>query len=317
MVSLPFVARTEVSEEIDAAFGAARAGRGTLLIVSGEPGIGKSRLLQEAAPAADGFQVVWCWCPPAAGAALRLWSQVVRGLAEASTAAARLMHDSPYLAGLAASGRAHQGDPEGARSQLAFDLAELMAAAAAQRPLLVLIDDLHDADASSLRLLAELAPSLRAMPAVVIAAARDGDHAWPDRLDSRGALMRFGTVIPLRPLGADDVRALVTGAVGSAPADTVRTIYDRSGGNPFLATELIRLLADRSQDFSPAGGAVPDTVRAIIAAQLAGLPGRPAGLVGLGHRHPVPPRHPGGSGGRPAHRPARFARGRVPRRAAR
>jgi hypothetical protein len=272
MVSLPFVARTEVSEEIDAAFGAARAGRGTLLIVSGEPGIGKSRLLQEAAPAADGFQVVWCWCPPAAGAALRLWSQVVRGLAGASTAAARLMHDSPYLAGLAASGPAHQGDPEGARSQLAFDLAELMAAAAAQRPLLVLIDDLHDADASSLRLLAELAPSLRAMPAVVIAAARDGDHAWPDRLDSRGALMRFGTVIPLRPLGADDVRALVTGAVGSAPADTVRTIYDRSGGNPFLATELIRLLADRSQDFSPAGGAVPDTVRAITAAQLAGLP---------------------------------------------
>jgi hypothetical protein len=75
MVSLPFVARTEVSEEIDAAFGAARAGRGTLLIVSGEPGIGKSRLLQEAAPAADGFQVVWCWCPPASGAALRLWSR--------------------------------------------------------------------------------------------------------------------------------------------------------------------------------------------------------------------------------------------------
>jgi predicted ATPase len=182
------------------------------------------------------------------------------------------MHDSPYLAGLAASGRAHQGDPEGARSQLAFDLAELMAAAAAQRPLLVLIDDLHDADASSLRLLAELAPSLRAMPAVVIAAARDGDHAWPDRLDARGTLMRFGTVIPLRPLGADDVRALVTGAVGSAPADTARTIYDRSGGNPFLATELIRLLADRGQDFSPAGGAVPDTVRAITAAQLAGLP---------------------------------------------
>jgi hypothetical protein len=279
MGSLPFVARAEVSGEIDAALGAARASRGTLLIATGEPGIGKSRLLQEAAARADGFQAVWSWCPPASGAALRLWSQVVRGLAGGGSAAARLVHGSPYLAGLAGGRQVSQGDPEGARSQLAFDLTELMAAAAARKPLLVLIDDLHDADASSLRLLAELAPSLRAMPAVVIAAARDGDHAWPDRLDARSVLMRFGTVIPLRPLGADDVRVLVTGTIGSAPADTVRAIYDRSGGNPFLATELIRLFAGRGRDFASAGGAVPDTVRAITAAQLAGLPDPTVRLV--------------------------------------
>jgi AAA ATPase domain len=279
MGPLPFVARAEVSGEIDAALDAARASRGSLLIVTGEPGIGKSRLLQEAAARAGGFQAVWSWCPPAAGAALRLWSQVVRGLAGDGAATARLVHDSPYLAGLAGGRQVSQGDPEGARSQLAFDLAELMAAAAARKPLLVLIDDLHDADASSLRLLADLAPSLRAMPAVVIAAARDSDHDWPGRLDARSALLRYGTAIPLRPLGTDDVQALVAGAIGSAPADLVRTISDRSGGNPFLATELIRLLADRGQEPASAGGAVPDSVRAITAAQLAGLPGPTVGLV--------------------------------------
>jgi len=277
MGPLPFVARAEVSGEIDAALDAARASRGSLLIVTGEPGIGKSRLLQEAAARADGFQAVWSWCPPAAGAALRLWSQVVRGLAADGAVAARLVHDSPYLAGLAGGRQVSHRDPEGARSQLAFDLAELMAAAAARQPLLVLIDDLHDADASSLRLLAELAPSLRAMPAVVITAARDSDHDWPGRLDARSALLRFGTAIPLRPLGTDDVQALVAAAIGGAPADLVCTITDRSGGNAFLATELIRLLADRGQD--PASAGVPDSVRAITAAQLAGLPEPAVGLV--------------------------------------
>ena len=65
-------------------------------------------------------------------------------------------------------------DPGGARSQLAFDLAEVIAATA--RPVLVVIDNAHQADTSSLRLLTELARDLRAMPAVVLVTARDGDQ---------------------------------------------------------------------------------------------------------------------------------------------
>lgn len=58
MVLLPFVARTEVLAHIDAALDSACASRGTLLLVTGEPGIGKTRLIQEAATRADGFQAV-------------------------------------------------------------------------------------------------------------------------------------------------------------------------------------------------------------------------------------------------------------------
>ncbi|MGE5289362.1 MAG: ATP-binding protein [Micromonosporaceae bacterium] len=274
MVVLPFVGRAGALSDIDAALGAARASRGTLLMVTGEPGIGKSRLVLEAADRASGFGVVWSWCPPSAtGAALRPWSQVVHTLASADAAVAQLVHDSPYLAGLTAGGQSHRGDPEGARSQLAFDLAELIAAAAVRRPMLVVIDDLHEADASSLWLLAELAPSLRGTPVIVLATARDGEQSWQGRLDARSALMRSGISIPLQPFGEGDVAALVTGATGGPPPPAlVRTISDRSGGNPFLATELVRMLAHHGHDLPAIGGLVPDSVRAITATRLAELP---------------------------------------------
>ncbi|MBO0774278.1 MAG: AAA family ATPase, partial [Actinobacteria bacterium] len=276
MALFPLVARAGALADIDAALAAARASRGSLVLVTGEPGIGKSRLLAEAADRARGFRAVRSWCPPAAtGAALRPWSQVVRALAGADTTAARLVSDSPYLTGLAAAGQRLPGDPEGARSQLAFDLAGLVAATAARRPVLLIIDDLHDADASSLRLLAELAPSLRGTPAVVLGAARDSDLAWQDRLGVRGTLMQLALTIGLQPLTPAEVAGLISADTGRpADPDLARMVCDRSGGNPFLATELIRQLAGRPGAAAAAESQVPGSVRAIAAARLAELPER-------------------------------------------
>jgi hypothetical protein len=173
-VLYPLVARAGALAEVDSVLAAARAGRGALVAVTGEPGIGKTQLAEAAADRAEGFEVIWTWCPSAAGgAALRPWSRVVRTLAAGHAAAARLVAGSPFLAALAGPARDPGGDaadPEGARSQLSFDLAEVIAAAA--RPVLVVIDDTHQADASSLWLLADLAPALRAMPAVVLVTAQ-------------------------------------------------------------------------------------------------------------------------------------------------
>ena len=188
----PLMARAGVLAEVDSVLAAARAGRGTLVTVTGEPGIDKTRLAEAAADRAEGFEVIWTWCPSAAGGApLRPWSRVVRTLAAGHAAAARLVAGSPFLAALAGPARDPGGgpaDPEGARSQLSFDLAEVIAAAA--QPVLVVIDDAHQADPSSLRLLAELAPALRAMPAAVLVTARDGD---PARRAPRPATPRPGT----------------------------------------------------------------------------------------------------------------------------
>src|SRR5512138_938496 len=113
-VQVPLVARAGVLAEIDSALAAARAGRGTLLTVTGEPGIGKTRLAEAVAERAAGFEVVWTWCPAAAGgAALRPWTRVVRVLAGSHAAVARLITDSPFLAGLADPARAEdRRDPE-------------------------------------------------------------------------------------------------------------------------------------------------------------------------------------------------------------
>jgi AAA ATPase domain len=284
-VLYPLVARAGALAEVDSVLDAARAGRGALVTVTGEPGIGKTRLAEAAADRAGtdpagAFEVVWTWCPAAAGGApLRPWSRVVRTLANGHAAVARLVDGSPFLAALA--GRASipgrdpasgSPDPEGARSQLSFDLAEVIAAAAAQRPALVVMDDAHQADTSSLRLLAELAPALRAMPAIVLVTARDGDQAWRGRLDERSALLRSGLVITLLPFAEDDVAGLVAGMTGMPPApDLVRIIAERSGGNPFLATELARQLGPQDTSAEAIRAAVPDSVRVIVRARLGEL----------------------------------------------
>ena len=305
VVLIPLVARAGVLAEVGSMLTAARAGRGALLTVTGEPGIGKTRLAEEAAGQADGFEVIWTWCPAAAGgAALRPWSRVVRVLAGGHTTVARLIADSPFLAALADPARSGDGrDPEGARSQLSFDLAEVFAAAAAKRPVLVVIDDAHQADVSSLRLLAELAPALRTMPAAVLVTARDGDRDWHGRLDMRTALLRSGDVISLQPLAEDDVAAVVAGVTG-APAgpDLVGVIAERSAGNPFLVTELARQLAGPSikpgAEPAAARAIVPDSVRALAGARRRRAdrdgPGRRPGRLGPGHA--LPPRRPGRAG---------------------
>jgi predicted ATPase len=275
-VPVPFVARAGALAEVDSALTAVRAGRGALLMVTGEPGIGKTRLAEEAAGRAGGFEVVWTWCPAATGgAALRPWSRVLRVLAGGHAAVARMIADSPFLAALADPARAGGGrDPEGARSQLSFDLAEVFAAAAAQRPVLVVIDDAHQADVSSLRLLADLAPALRTMPAAVLVTARDGDRDWHWRLEMRTALLRSGEVISLPPLAASDVVAVVAGVTGgSVGPDLVQVITERSAGNPFLVTELARQLAGPGTGPAAARAIVPDSVRALAGARLAELAG--------------------------------------------
>src|ERR1700744_5456519 len=209
------VARARVLAELDSVLTFARAGRGALVTVIGEPGIGKTRLAEavadRAGPGQAGFfEVIWTWCPAASGGApLRPWSRVVRMLASEHVAVARLVDDSPFLSTLAARDSAGASiDPEGARSQLSFDLAEVIAAAARRRPVLVVIDDAHQADTSSLKLLAELAPALRALSSAVLVTVRDGDRAWHGRLEERSALLRSGPVITLPPLGAPDLAAL-------------------------------------------------------------------------------------------------------------
>lgn len=225
--------------------------------------MGKTRLAQEAAARAGGLRVVWAACPPRA-AALRPWATVVRALAGAGT--------SPYLDALLAGGEIPAGDPETVRWRLPLDLADVLEAASARTPLLIVLDDLHDADASSLRLLADLEPALHRMPVAVLATAREDETAWRGRADVWAALLQSGAWTALEPFTAGDVAALAAAAGPDPEPGTVRTIMRRTGGNPLLVTELIRHGA--AGGAGALGDAVPASVRAIVTARAARLTGR-------------------------------------------
>ncbi|MFC7184477.1 AAA family ATPase, partial [Kitasatospora paranensis] len=269
MGPLPFVGRRRVLAGIAAAADRARTGWGGLLALTGPAGVGKTRTAQEAAARADGFRVLWAWCPSGAdGSPFRPWARLLADLAADDPACARAVRASPPLRALLAgraAGLLPASDPEGARLRLTGDTVQLVRTAAARRPLLLVLDDVHAADPSSLRLLLELAAAARTAPLLLLVTARDGDPDWPGRDDDRAELLRRADGLPLGPLGEPDVARLLAAATGAdpGPAD-VRLAVERTGRDAFLLTELIG-----SED--GLHGPPPAGVRAAVAARTAHL----------------------------------------------
>ncbi|MER6422126.1 AAA family ATPase [Streptomyces sp. NPDC001137] len=241
----PFVGREDVLGELRGALERAASGRGGLVTLTGPAGAGKTRTAEEVTAHAGAFRVLWTWCPPeTAGRAFRPWSRLLRELVAEDVACGRLVAASPPLRALvsAAAGGALRGaDPETARLRLAGDVSELLATAARRRPLLLILDDVHAADASSLRLLLETADAARSCPVLLLATARDEDAAWGDDGWARAQLLRRGRALGLGPLQERDVAVLVEAVTGAAPeADALRALVRRTGGDAFFVTELLR-----------------------------------------------------------------------------
>ncbi|GAA0686075.1 hypothetical protein GCM10010193_44920 [Kitasatospora atroaurantiaca] len=265
MAACPFVGRGDVLAEIAAALESARAGRGGLVALTGAAGAGKTRTAEEAAARAEGFRVLWSWCPPeSAGSSFRPWAGLLRELVADDVRCGRLAQGSPPLRALVAgqvAGVLRAADPETARLRLAGDVAELVRLSAERAPLLLVLDDVHDADPSSLHLLQELASTVRTARVLLLVTARDDEAAWRGRPQARAALVRRAHSLPLGPLPERDIAALLTAATGTdASPQAVRELAEHTGGEPFFVTELLR-----------AGSGLPTTVRAAVAARVAEL----------------------------------------------
>ena len=213
-------------------------------LVDGEPGIGKTRLVAEVAGAARaaGAQVAVGRCHEDDDApALWPWLQVTGALGAAGTV------------------------PEGGAFAAFERVLSALAAAAGRAPVVVVLDDLHWADPASLRLLSFLAVELQQGPVAVLGTCRTGVRD-PGLARVRAALARTPgfTQLTLGPLDPAATAALVAEVVGSEAAAEV---HERSGGNPFFATELARVLS------APGDGApVPPGVRDVVERRLAALP---------------------------------------------
>ncbi len=136
---------------------------------------------------------------------------------------------------------------------------------------MLVLDDLQWADLPSLLLLQFLAARLRASPILVVGAYRDAEIAEPDRSEVFAALTRGALRIALAGLSVAELDRLVAALHG---VDTVpppaAQLHRRTGGNPFFAREVVRLLAARGP--ATAGGVVPATVSEVIEHRLARLP---------------------------------------------
>ncbi|WP_196807164.1 serine/threonine-protein kinase [Candidatus Solirubrobacter pratensis] len=238
------VGRTAELDRLHAALDAAWAGAAGTVLVAGEPGIGKTSLLDALAAAAqrEGGAVVWGRGDPERRA-YGVWRPVVRALAgsvggDPAPALRRLTGEAQGAPGAGAPDAG--GEEE--RLRLFDAVADLLTAAAAERPLLLVLDDLHWADASSLRLLAHVAGAERGARLLVAGGYRAGEFPLGAVLEELEGDPRT-THIELAGLGPADLRALVP-AEAAIGDEALEAIHARTAGNPFYAAELLRLASE-------------------------------------------------------------------------
>ncbi|MFB7617065.1 BTAD domain-containing putative transcriptional regulator [Kitasatospora sp. NPDC056181] len=269
-----FVGRdAELARLVEAAGRTAGAGPGVAL-VTGEAGLGKSELLERLGERlrGDGWLVAegqatddegappaWPWV-----AALRTIAAAAPPPAESAEVLAPLLSDR-------ASGRGPDEDVAAGRFRLNRAVSQWLAAVARERPLAVLLDDLHWADAETLALLTGLTDLPSGTPVLVVAAYRPDETGGP-LADQLAVLAgRSPLRVPLPGLPAAAVAEVIK-AAGTGPVDagTVAALAERTGGNPFYVWESARLLG--SEGALVALSEVPEGVRDVVRRRLGRLP---------------------------------------------
>ncbi|MDD7933844.1 BTAD domain-containing putative transcriptional regulator [Actinomycetospora straminea] len=277
------VGRAEELAVVRATLRRAAAGDGAHVVVEGEPGVGKTRLLVElAADAAQrGALVVWGRGLDDRGApTMWPWVQVLHGLVDALPARERESWLAGELGKLVAPGDGAVPDQVLPERRAQFRLFErvvaLLGAVAARRAVVLILDDLQWADEASLQLVGHLVTRLPAGVALV-GALRDRAPV-PDA--GLAAALAAASRVPghrrvrLGPLGASEVAELVHREIGQDLAPGVaHHVYARTAGNPFFVLELSRLLADGGAvtDEAAARVGVPATVRDVVRSRIEGL----------------------------------------------
>jgi len=279
---------------LHAALEEALSGRGRLVMLAGEPGIGKTRTAQELSVYATqrGAQVFWGRCYENPGAPPYWpWVQIIRSYvcerdaeqirAEMGGAAADIaeivpdvrhaLPDLPSAPPLT--------DPEQARFRLFDSVTTFLINAARGQPLVLALDNLHWADRASLLLLEFLTREIGASRILLLGTYRDIEVSRQHPLfETLGELSRdrLQYRIALRGLDREEVGHFLDLAVGGQPAeDLVESVHQRTEGNPFFVIEVVRLLAQEGQLASgsahrPRGSAmkIPEGVREVIGRRL-------------------------------------------------
>jgi tetratricopeptide (TPR) repeat protein len=271
MTGLGLIGREHPTQVLRRALDTVLSSHGGLVLVTGEPGIGKSALVADLAGQArrDGALVATGACWDGDGApGYWPWIQVLRDLRDDALGEGPGSPDD-MLSCLLGEGGA---PPVGRHAEFHFadTVAGLLTTVSRDRPVVVVLEDLHWIDPESLRLLGFVAHHTWHEQVLVIGTYRDVevDPSPHPAAQTLAALAAKATSVALTGLDRDGVRALMARTVGVEPDDdTADDVLRRTGGNPFFVEQVAAMWADQG-----AIGPLPSGLRAALERRVSSLP---------------------------------------------
>ena len=282
-----FVGRERELDRLRKAFDEAFSGRGSMVMLVGEPGIGKTRAAQELETYARmrGAQVLWGRAHESSGApAYWPWMQVGNSYTSSNDPtlltpdmqgkAPELVRLFPWLREALNVGEPEQlADPEAAQFRLFDAYATFVRAMSNRAPLLIALDDLHWADKPSLLVLEYVARELARLRVLIVCTYRDTDLSRTHPLSEALAVLNreagFQRVV-LRGLSRDEVAGYIRAVANVTPKpELLDRIFEETEGNPFFLSEVVNLLTQEGKlTESVSDIAVPDGVREALGRRL-------------------------------------------------
>jgi class 3 adenylate cyclase/tetratricopeptide (TPR) repeat protein len=295
----PFVGRGEEMAALERRFNEARAGKGGLAVLVGEPGIGKTRTAEEFCEHAQGLgaMMLWgrCyegdWAPPFSPftEAIRQYTET----ADDSALRSALGKDAGVVARLVPALRDRLPDipepsqlpAEGERYRLLETVSSFFGSVATARPLVLVLDDLHWADSGTIAMLRHVARQATGQRVLLLGAYRDVEVDAQHPLVAALPELRRETAFERVVLGglenADVGRLLSVIAEQDVPDELARAIGEETEGNPFFIREVLLHLLEEGKLVSEEAGwritlsiaemGIPEGVREVIRRRLSRL----------------------------------------------
>ena len=293
----PFVGREAERAELRRLVTQVKGGTGGLVMIGGEPGVGKTRLAEELAVRCEreGFQTFTGHCYEMAGAApyipiVEAYEQALGRAPSAEEFRRFLGDEAPEIAKLVPKLRQVCPDippplelpPEQERRYLFNAAWEVLARTAQAQPTLLVLDDIHWADEPTMLLIQHCAERISLVPVLMVGVYRDSelDVGRPlSRTFEELTRRRLAQRIALRRLPAENVAEMLKALAGQdPPSDLVDVIYAETEGNPFFTEEVFKHLAEEGRLYDADGRFradltakeldVPEGVRMVIGARL-------------------------------------------------
>lgn len=306
---LPLVGRTRELAALESLLEVGRADGTSVVIVSGEGGVGKSRLAAEFGARAErrGWKVAYGRAfPVETGVPYAIFSDaflpILREMDEDTLAlltrggGEELRYLFPALGPQGVEGDAPAGEPEEVRTRLMWNFAEFLKNYAGRAPLLCILEDLQWADESSLQLLHFLARQSEHQPILILCTYNDSQRDLSVQLvrTERSLLsLGLGEIRRLEPLSLEQVTELICISFG-IDAEVVREfaalLFGWTRGNPFFLEEILKSLIESGRLTSPSGAWIgwdvgefrlPGSIRDAVLARIGSLSDRARSVADL------------------------------------